>query len=762
MKYALSMAMAAFLVVGVAFAQDAAYAAAPDLPAEVLAVVEIRNLDKLEQHLQAFLSAVKPGTPLPPVAAAFTQWTKLADPSVLDSALPQRLLVVKTAAGGPAVVAVLRATDAQAYMDGLLPTLTKTEVEGDITLFVEEKSVFDKDAYQQATPEEQRDGWRFFKSLEVPVAIGVKEKFVCVGKNKASVATALELVGSGKLAAEPILAGGDLAAHVRLQDLLDALTTPAGGPFDVLREGAMEMMSGGDPDPLSRQMAMTRAMLNAEIDALESLLNQIESAHARLSADGEELRLSVGLDAVAGSTLAGYFASVPTGRPDTLAYLPQDAFVVAALKLGSMDALTSWAVDFQAKIMAAQGAEPGAETDFVTAMQNILPAYGDEFSAAMRPGKGMQMVEVIRMKDAEAVKKMSDEMQNMADLTTQMYKDMGLGMKMEFNPAALTHNGHEISEWRMSFDVQTPEDADPMTGWIYAQQQRAMKAMFGDALMICSVGLDSDWLLTIGKDSLKSLKAILDGTYAKLIDDPTFQQSLARIPADSEGVMYVHLTGLFKWIMSFVQTMSGGLMPPMFADLQFERGPGIVAGINVSDMHVVCDIIVPAAEIKSLVDGFERGMAGPLQRARGEARTAACKEHLSQIGKAIFAYTMDHDELLPETLQGLMPAEYVASDEVFHCPSADKPGISYAYVGGEPKQVMPLLPSDVIVAYDFKGNHEDGRNVLYCDGHVSWSDEARFQERLKESGRTVRRMCEERGLTVPEHVENFYADKLNP
>ena len=608
MKYALTVAMAIVLVAGVALAQEGARAPAPELPDEVLAVVEIPNLATFEQHLRAYVGAVKPGAPMPPLAVGLVKLTKLANPAALDNSRPQRLLVVESGAGGSAVVSVLHATDTQAYMNGLLPTLKKTEVDSDITLFTEGKRSFDRAAYQKATPEARRNVQDFMKVTEHPVAIGVKEKFVCVGKDKACVATALALIEDGALADEPLLAGGDLAAYVRVENLLASLMTPAGGPFDDLREKVKGFAAMGGQAPQAGQM---QAILNAEIDALEALVSQIGAGSARLSADGTRLGLSIGIEAVPGSALGDYLASVPEGRPETLKFMPQDAFLVAALKMGNMEALGAWVAEFQTTIMAVTGTAADEAADAATAAQEIMRAYGDEISFAMRPGKGIQGVEVIRMKDAGAAKEATGKMPLMLERATQMYKNMGISMQLGLEPEALTHKDHQISEWRMSFDLQPPEGADPQTAAMLAQQRRAMAAMFGDAMTFHSTILDRDWLITIGGDSLQSLQVILDGTYAKLTDHPAFQQALASVPADGEGVIYLYLTDLVQWGMSLAQSMSGGMMPPMMANLQFQRGPGIVAGIDISAGRAACNVSIPAAEIKSVVDGFQKGMGAP-------------------------------------------------------------------------------------------------------------------------------------------------------
>ena len=67
---------------------------------------------------------------------------------------------------------------------------------------------------------------------------------------------------------------------------------------------------------------------------------------------------------------------------------------------------------------------------------------------------------------------------------------------------------------------------------------------------------------------------------------------------------------MVKWAMSLASEMSGARMPPGMANLEYERGPGIVAGFNISGTQTVCDIHIPTAEIKSLMDGFERMQGG--------------------------------------------------------------------------------------------------------------------------------------------------------
>ncbi len=102
-----------------------------------------------------------------------------------------------------------------------------------------------------------------------------------------------------------------------------------------------------------------------------------------------------------------------------------------------------------------------------------------------------------------------------------------------------------------------------------------------------------------------------------------------------------------------------------------------------------------------------------LASAREESRKAACKENLSQIGKAIFAFTQNNNEHFPPSFEALYPV-YLDSFRVLRCPSTE--GGTYVYGG----PVDPNALSNVPLAWDAPGAHEGGGHILYVDGHVSW------------------------------------------
>jgi len=170
------------------------------------------------------------------------------------------------------------------------------------------------------------------------------------------------------------------------------------------------------------------------------------------------------------------------------------------------------------------------------------------------------------------------------------------------------------------------------------------------------------------------------------------------------------------------------------------RGKGLaIASLVISGVWVV---MIP---ILAILAGL---LLPALARARGEARKAACKNNLRQIGIAVQAYSMDHKGQLPTTgtpgdrfgsLDLLIQEGYLDGARLFHCPSdAVAPSgmtsrgltdatCSYFY----DNTVRPDAASDTMIVYDESVDiHGDGRNVLFMDGSVRWLLESDFQNRL--------------------------------
>ena len=179
------------------------------------------------------------------------------------------------------------------------------------------------------------------------------------------------------------------------------------------------------------------------------------------------------------------------------------------------------------------------------------------------------------------------------------------------------------------------------------------------------------------------------------------------------------------------------------------------------------------AEIR--IEGFGpeeiRTWVGPFRRLlnlkQEKGRNTICKGNLKQILMACINYEKAKAHW-PLHLRELLP-DFVWGAEVFQCPSAPKrrgpdgkPLPSYRYLGGLDSKNFGSM---TIVIYDLKGNHPDGRNVGYLDGHVVWRTEARFKadlarclEELKQAIAKAKQTGKRLRVNMKE-VETFYHDR---
>ncbi len=102
------------------------------------------------------------------------------------------------------------------------------------------------------------------------------------------------------------------------------------------------------------------------------------------------------------------------------------------------------------------------------------------------------------------------------------------------------------------------------------------------------------------------------------------------------------------------------------------------------------------------------------------------RKNLSGIGKALLIYANDYNDNFPPNLEILTKTEDMPPKGLL-CPSTMQKD-SYIYRGAH------LSTSDMpglILVYDKKGNHKNGRNVLFLDSHVEFVKENEFLELIR-------------------------------
>ncbi|MFA7373653.1 MAG: DUF1559 domain-containing protein, partial [bacterium] len=152
-------------------------------------------------------------------------------------------------------------------------------------------------------------------------------------------------------------------------------------------------------------------------------------------------------------------------------------------------------------------------------------------------------------------------------------------------------------------------------------------------------------------------------------------------------------------------------------------------------------------------------------RAREKARQATCQSNLKQLAMAFEMWVQDHDETYPYGFKAgfgwdgyLYENKYMGSKNIVSCPSDayKHTGIPRSYsanryvcaFGDAGEAIVPLAkisqPSETPLLLERHGDtwdygsaagpcttdgsskaiHSEGRNILWCDGHVKWSNAA--------------------------------------
>jgi prepilin-type N-terminal cleavage/methylation domain-containing protein/prepilin-type processing-associated H-X9-DG protein len=141
-------------------------------------------------------------------------------------------------------------------------------------------------------------------------------------------------------------------------------------------------------------------------------------------------------------------------------------------------------------------------------------------------------------------------------------------------------------------------------------------------------------------------------------------------------------------------------------------------------------------------------------KAREKARQSSCLSNVKQLGLATLSYVQDYDECFPGRICGgyywydlFVP--YMKNTQLLQCPSRKSVAVGYGYntvttagyplgtgasLGAiqSPSNVMILGDSNYTTAYCpgdyawatwdsyYPGEHADGINLVFVDGHAKW------------------------------------------
>ncbi len=134
--------------------------------------------------------------------------------------------------------------------------------------------------------------------------------------------------------------------------------------------------------------------------------------------------------------------------------------------------------------------------------------------------------------------------------------------------------------------------------------------------------------------------------------------------------------------------------------------------------------------------------------SRESPKQTICVSNLRGIGQVMHLYAKKNEGPFPPDFETLIQTHW-AGPKQFLCPEADKKYLgdlhaSYVYIAG---QSIHSDPGNVLI-YEKPGNHDEGGNVLFVDGHVLYQRPHSLVTELV--GQTRQRLAEGRATTWPD------------
>ena len=119
-----------------------------------------------------------------------------------------------------------------------------------------------------------------------------------------------------------------------------------------------------------------------------------------------------------------------------------------------------------------------------------------------------------------------------------------------------------------------------------------------------------------------------------------------------------------------------------------------------------------------------------LTKSREQAQRVVSASHLSDIGKRMFVYANDYNDVYPPDLKELIEKADLPPKSL---ESPRKPkdfnGPSFIYIPGQ----NPMMESGNVLVYENPEFCKDGVNVLFNDGHVAFMEPAEFKKELEKT-----------------------------
>ena len=389
----------AVIAASIAAAGTIPAAESPSLPAGAVGYAWVPSAEKLFADVDQFLTAIgAPNMFLMMVKAGLGQILGNTELNAVDMKGPLAIVMLNPTENPEPLAACFRLSQADAYFKGMEepPILKSGDERAGAKTYAHKVSTFDSAAYDAASPDEQSDVNRFYKSSEQP--------FLVLTGNTAWISENPALLSQ--------------VQNVSLESLAPALTNDLVLVFET-ETLAKLLRAEADRQLLETEKAgaadASAKMLRSQVDLYLNYLGQVKRAVVGITLDKNGVDAEKIVMARSGSTLASFLAAQKKGDLTLARFLDRDPWFAADARLSRPEMLLGFYsrmfdLMIESSPLATGGEKPALDPKarglYLKSIKAMLDAMGEEsaFSVSSPPGALFSGVSVMEIKSEESWK----------------------------------------------------------------------------------------------------------------------------------------------------------------------------------------------------------------------------------------------------------------------------------------------------------------------------------------------------------------------
>ncbi len=321
------------------------------------------------------------------------------------------------------------------------------------------------------------------------------------------------------------------------------------------------------------------------LDKTGSAIEQMRTVQVVLGTADEALILKAGLWCEPGSFFSRLLAAQKRNTPQQLyALLPAQGFLAMGMNI-QWDLVKSDLLEFSQQLLGTVFDE-GVAPEWKAVIQDMLDSLGDELAAVEDiSADGLGLDEIVALRDEAKAKAALAKTLKLVEAAAPKLTVPGIKYQVSLPGKLGEHQGVELTGFDFTFDTSEMAPAEA----------EMLKRMYGERMRLVFAFSDGKMLMSMGKDPVARIKALLDRARKKeagIAAAPYFQSAAGGIEKQSGAFMFMSISGMMNNTM--------GLLNPMLAGAKSgaKMQSGIFLSFDSTPERLAMTLRLPSAHLK--------------------------------------------------------------------------------------------------------------------------------------------------------------------